>query len=109
MSSAISMPSSRACRTRLLKSSNVPSSGRMSLCPPQRTRWPKASHIAGIGRERIVGSLAVAPSDRMDGREVQHIESHARHVRQSRYHVTEGAVPPPAGRGGSRKTIHTSC
>ena len=41
---------------------------------------PGAADILGSGGQGIVGTLAVDASDRMDGRKVQHIESHAGQV-----------------------------
>ena len=42
--------------------------------------------------QRIVAALAVGLADRMDRREIEHIESHVADARQVADHVVEGAV-----------------
>ena len=65
---------------------------------------PGTADIARARTQRIVGALAVDAADRMDGRQVQHIEAHVGEVGQARLDVAEGAVRPAlraAERGNS--------
>ncbi len=83
---------------------SVPSCGRISLWPPSAA--PIAQGLptsSGLGLERIVGALAVDAADRMDGRKVQHVESHLGQVRQPRLDVAKFAVTPGLRRGRTRK------
>ncbi|MNS60425.1 hypothetical protein D3C72_934220 [compost metagenome] len=52
----------------------------------------RAARVAGLRREGIVAALAVLHADRMDGREVQHVEAHVADHRQALVHIIEGAV-----------------
>ena len=52
-----------------------------------------AAGIVRPGRQRVVAALAVLPADRVDRREVEHVEAHALDVGQAPDHVVEGAVP----------------
>ena len=93
MSSAISSPCSRAAATSRSKSSSVPSSGCTARCPP--SCGPDRVRAAGVARLRlqaVVAPLAVRGADRVDRREVEHVEPEVAHVRQLRDHVVEGAV-----------------
>ncbi len=59
---------------------------------------PRASGIAGRGRERVVASLAKGAADGMDGRQVHDIEAHGRDALQLTLGVLEGGVQPVAAR-----------
>ncbi len=52
-----------------------------------------AADIIRLGVEAVVAALAVGVSDRMDGREIQHVESHRADARQVRDHIVESAMP----------------
>ena len=47
------------------------------------TDGPRAADVFVTRREGIVGALAVNPADRMDGRQVQHVEAQLGHVLQT--------------------------
>ncbi|MCY1436080.1 hypothetical protein D9M71_521950 [compost metagenome] len=51
-----------------------------------------AARIIGTRRQRVVRAFAVAAPDRVDRREIQHIETHVLDHRQPRMHVIEGAM-----------------
>ena len=53
---------------------------------------PGAADIARLGGERVVLSLALLATDRVDRRKVKHVESHACDRRQALLDVLEGAV-----------------
>jgi len=65
---------------------------------------PWAADIFGAGRKGVVGALAVGPADRMDGRQIQDIETHSRHVREARLDVAKRPVPVwfAGGRAGKQ-------
>ena len=44
-------------------------------------------------RQAVVAALAVRRADRMDRREIEHVEAHVADRGQARDHVVEGAVP----------------
>ena len=50
--------------------------------------------IAFLGLHRIVAALAVGLSDRVDRREIHHVEAHRRDIRQPRDAIPERAVLP---------------
>ncbi len=52
-----------------------------------------AARIVGRRRQRVVAPLAVDPPDRVDRREIQHVETHVPDARQVAFHVGERAVP----------------
>ena len=52
-----------------------------------------AAGIVGTGRQRVVAALAVDPADRVDRREIEHVEAHVADIGQPADHVVEGAVP----------------
>ncbi len=60
----------------------------------RRADRPRAARVAGSGRERVVGALAGGAADRMDGRQVDDVESHAADVGEPLDAVVEGAVAP---------------
>src|SRR5216683_7290056 len=53
---------------------------------------PRASRLAGFRLHAVVGALAMRAADGMDGREVEHVESHARDVRQPALDVPKSPV-----------------
>jgi hypothetical protein len=55
---------------------------------------PRAADVVRPGVERVVRAFAMAVPDRMDRREVEHVESHPGDVGQARLAVAERAVPP---------------
>ncbi len=60
----------------------------------RRADGPRAARIAGPGRERVVRALARGVTDRMDGRQVDDVESHPADVREPLDAIVEGAVTP---------------
>ena len=52
----------------------------------------EAAGIAGLGMKRVVRALAVGMADRMDRREIKHVEAKRGDLRQPRDAVVEGAV-----------------
>ena len=65
-----------------------------------RTDRPRAAHVVGGGRERVVPAFALVPSDGMDRRQVEYIESELAHVVEPRLDIAERAV---ASRLGARR------
>jgi hypothetical protein len=51
-----------------------------------------ATGVVGRRCQRVVAALAIGPADRMDRREVEHVEAEVAHVRKAGDHVIEGAV-----------------
>ena len=51
-----------------------------------------AARVVGQRRQRVVAPLAVDPADRMDRREIEHVEAHRADRRQARDHVGKRAV-----------------
>lgn len=51
-----------------------------------------AAGVAGLGAQGIVAALAKLRADRVNRREVQHVETHVADHRQAFVHVVEGAV-----------------
>ena len=68
-----------------------------------RSDRPGAADIAGLGAQTVVRPLAIDPADGVDGRKVQHVESHFREIRQPRLDILEGAVLPGCRGGRARK------
>ena len=64
-----------------------------------------AADIARLGAQRIVAALAVGRADRMDRREIQHVETHGADRRQTPDHVGERAVARRIVGGGARKHL----
>ena len=54
---------------------------------------PRGARVVGAGLERVVAPLPEAPADRMDRRQVEHVEAHGRDVRQPLDAVAERAGP----------------
>lgn len=52
----------------------------------------RTARIVGSGGQGIVRAFAVTAPDRVNRREVQHIEAHVLNHRQSRVHVVKGAM-----------------
>ena len=75
------------------KSASVPSSPRIASCPPSAAPMAHGLPTSSALRvERVVAALAARAADRVDGREVEHVEAHALHVGQPGLAVGEGAV-----------------
>ena len=53
----------------------------------------EAAGIAGLGAQRVVAALAVGAADRMDRREIEHVEAERRDLRQPGDAIVERAVP----------------
>ena len=71
------------------------------VAPLRPADCPRHSRVVGAGFEGVVGALAVGAPDGVDGREVEDVESHLRHVVEPVGHVGEGSVlalvPPRTG------------
>ena len=61
--------------------------------------------IVGLGLQRVVLALAVGPADRVDRREVEHVEAQVLHVGQVVDHVPEGAVPPAGPQRAGKELV----
>ena len=99
MSSAISMPCSAArCDAAARKSSSVPSSPAGSRCGRLRRRRSPTGcrRRRRRGVERVVAALAAFAPDRVDRREVEHVEAHALRRRAARPR-SRRSVPCRAG------------
>ena len=81
-------------RASAWKSSNVPSCRMQGIVATVfgRADGVRAARIVFLGDETVVAALAVALADRMDGREVQHVEAHRADGGQTIDHVAERAV-----------------
>src|SRR6185437_2395988 len=66
---------------------------------------PWASRVAGGGADAGVGALALDLAERMDRRQVQHVETHRGDVGQQSLEVREGTVLAGPGRSGTRKHL----
>ena len=69
-----------------------------------RADRPGAADVVGLGHERVVLALAVDAADRMDRRQVEHVEAHRRDVGQARLarrRRCRARMPSPAERGNS--------
>src|SRR3546814_9177684 len=67
-----------------------------------RTDRVRRSGVAGLRGEGVVAALAVGRADRMDRRQIHHVEAHPRHARKAFGRGAErprldGAVPEAAG------------
>src|ERR1700693_1332210 len=47
----------------------------------------RTAQVAGFGTQRVIAAFAVRRADRMNWREVQHVEAHRADQRQARYYV----------------------
>ena len=71
----------RAAATRRSKSSSVPSSGWIAVWPPSaRADRPRAADVAGLAVGALFGPLRMRAADRVDRRQVEHVEAHRRDV-----------------------------
>ena len=59
-----------------------------------------AARIVRFGTQHVVLALAICGSNRMDRRQIKHVEAHIAKRRQSFDHIVEG--PVPTGRVGRR-------
>ena len=95
-SSAISSPCFRACRDEPVEVLQRAELGVdrvvAALRPADR---PRAPGIALLGRERVVPPLAVRRPDRVDGRQVDHVEAELGELRQ---HLLDALEPAPGAR-----------
>ena len=92
--------------TSASKSSSVPSSGWMAVCPPSAA--PIAQGTPGsprTGLERVVRALAERAPDGVDRRQVEDVEAEVGDVRQARDDVAERAVAAGLRRGGAREEL----
>ena len=91
------------------KSSIVPSRGWIAVWPPSAgADRPRAAWIVGGGLERIVAALAMLAADRMDRRQIQHVEAHVRDIGQARLAIGERAVRAGRRRSRSAGTARTT-
>ena len=100
------MPRAAAAVTSSPNSSNVPRSGwTLRVAAFRGADGPGAARVPRRRVRRAVPTLAAGPPDRMDGRQVEDVESHVRHVRQLGPHVGEGAVAVRVGGGRTREHL----
>src|SRR6185369_13268074 len=52
-----------------------------------RADRPRAADVVGLCLQRVVLALALVPPDRVDRRQVQHVEAELRYVREPRFAV----------------------
>ncbi len=64
-----------------------------------------AARIVRTGIQRVVAPLAVGPADRVDRREIQHVEPQIPHIGKPRNHVVERAVPVRIARHRPREHL----
>ena len=86
--------------------SSVPSPGSIAVWPPASE--PIAHGLPGSSGprlQRVVPALAKAAADRMDRREVQHVEPHGLDVRQQRGGLVECRAALRIRAGGARKHL----
>ena len=91
-SSAISIPCSRAAATRASKEATSPRLGSIASWPPSSE--PIAQGLPGSSGpavERVVAPLAVGLADRVDRRQVDHVEAELGQLRQLRADAVEAA------------------
>ena len=60
-----------------------------------RPDCPGTPHVIGFGPQTVVRALAIDTPNRMDGREVQNIETHFRDSRELSFHIAKRAVTSP--------------
>ena len=66
---------------------------------------PRAAHVVGAGRQRVVLALALLAADRMDRREVQHVEAHGGDRGEQPLDISEGTVHARRRRSRARKEL----
>ena len=70
-----------------------------------RSDRPRTAGFPRLRRQRIIASFAGAPADRMNRRQVQHVESHRRDVRQARGRFVERRAARRVGARRSREHL----
>ncbi len=97
---------SRAASTSRRKSSSAAEvgvdRGVPALVRPDRPRHARVRRTGGF---RVVRALAERPADRVDRRQVEHVEAHPDHVVEPGDDVVERTVAPRIGRGRARKEL----
>ena len=99
----------RASRLNASKSSSVPSAGSIAVCPPAGE--PIAQGLpgsSGPAAERVVASLPEAGADRMNRREVDHVEAEVGDARQLGARLAERAAPVARRDRRSAETSRTT-
>src|SRR5207237_2481822 len=66
---------------------------------------PRAADVTRLRADAIVAALAKCRTDRMNRREIEHVESHPRDARQMALDVCERAVLSRRRRGGTREQL----
>ena len=89
------MPYSARVSSRWEKSSNVPETrvdgGMAAFTAPD---GPRAAGVVRAGAQGVVPALAEGAADRMDGRQVEHVETHGRHRRDPPRRAGQPTVRP---------------
>ena len=81
-----------------------PQRGQDRLVPAlRRANGPRAADIAGLRHQAVIPPLAVHETNRMDRREIQHVEAHARNGRKPRLDILEGTVDARLARCRARE------
>ncbi len=89
---ATSSPLAWAAARKARKSAGVPRSGWIASWPPSAAPIAQGEPTSsGPASRRVVAALAVDPADRVDRRQVEHVEAHRRHLRQPLRGGGEGA------------------
>ena len=93
----------------LATSSTVPSSGCTAVCPPSGAAdGPRAAGVVGRRRGRVVAALALGHADRVDRRQVQHVEAHRGDVVEAVDGVERACRARSPGRASSGGRTRTS-
>ena len=66
---------------------------------------PWAARVSGAGHGSVVGALTLCVTDRVDRRQVQHVETHRRDVGQPFFAVSKGPVLPRLGAARAREHL----
>ena len=92
-SSATSSPSAAAPRDKAAETGERAELGMdRAVAALGRADRVRAAGIAGRGREGVVAALAVDAADRMDRRQIDHVEAHRRDLGQPRDAIVEGGA-----------------
>ncbi len=66
---------------------------------------PRAADVVGLGHQRVVLAFALRRTDGMDGRKIQHVETHCGDRRQPGHDILERAMAAGHRCAGARKQL----